>query len=70
MSVSSCQAPPSTSRQSDEVAWYRKFGRYPNHRIRKDFRGQEFVIGDWSWNKMHPKNQEHFEHVFPHAVRL
>lgn len=33
-----------------EVLWYRKHGRFPNRRIKKDANGIEYVIGDFSWN--------------------
>ena len=38
--------------QASEVAWYFKHGRYPELRIVRDGHGQQYVIGDWSWNRM------------------
>jgi hypothetical protein len=36
--------------QADQVSWYRKHGRFPLERITKDSKGNEFVVGDVSWN--------------------
>ena len=44
-----------------ELAWYKLNGKYAD-RITKDATGQEYVIGDWSWNRLHPDRVEHFEH--------
>lgn len=46
----------------DELVWYRKFGAYPS-RITRDRSGNEYVIGDWSWNG-NPRNpREYVEHL-------
>jgi hypothetical protein len=37
--------------QAKEVEWYRRFGRYPHHRVISDGSGREYVIGDWGWNR-------------------
>lgn len=34
-----------------EVEWYRRFGKFPQHRIKRDSTGAYYVIGDWSWNR-------------------
>jgi hypothetical protein len=34
-----------------EIEWYRKNGRH-KARIATDSNGDEYVIGDWSWNRM------------------
>lgn len=52
-----------SSRQAAEVRWYRKHGKYPDHRIKREYRGQgqEYVVGDWSWNRNHPDHPETVE---------
>jgi len=35
-----------------EVAWYRQNGKYP-HRLVRDSKGVQYVMGDWSWNRRH-----------------
>lgn len=42
---------------SEEVAWYRKHGKYPE-RIVRDSEGNEYVIGDESWNDLFPHKPE------------
>ncbi len=32
-----------------EVDWYRKHGQFPERRIMQDRKGQEYVIGDATW---------------------
>lgn len=34
-----------------EVEWYRRFGKFPQDRIKRDSTGAHYVIGDWSWNR-------------------
>lgn len=34
-----------------EVTWYRKNGRYPMDRIKRDGTGAEYVVGDTAWNR-------------------
>jgi hypothetical protein len=34
-----------------EILWYRKNGKYKD-RITADSNGDDYVIGDWSWNRM------------------
>jgi len=38
--------------QAREIAWYRRFGRYPE-RIKNGV-----MIGDWWWNLNHPDKTE------------
>lgn len=38
--------------QAREVEWYRRHGRHPE-RIVLDRTGNPFVIGDWSWRRLH-----------------
>lgn len=52
--------PPSRIQQL-EVEWYRRHGKY-RERICRDSMGREYVVGDWSWNRLHPEHQEHIEH--------
>lgn len=47
--------------QAKQVAWYRRHGKFPAARIVKDKTGAEFVIGDWSWNRMGHVQQEIIE---------
>lgn len=48
----------------DEVMWYRAFGRYPDERIiTSDRYGDEYVIGDWAWNRRHPDKPETVEPI-------
>lgn len=45
--------------QRREVEWYRKNGRFPGRRIRKDSGGESYVVGDLSWNaKASPEERE------------
>jgi hypothetical protein len=46
--------------QTKEVEWYRKNGKHPT-RIKHDQSGNLYVIGDWSWNKLHPSLYEKIE---------
>lgn len=43
--------------QAREVIWYRLHGRHPE-RIRLDSAKRPYVIGDWSWRRLHPTNPE------------
>lgn len=43
-----------------QVHWYRRFGRYPV-RVRCDAHGIEYVVGDWSWNRLYPDFRERIE---------
>ncbi len=40
-----------------EVAWYRQHGKHKD-RIRTDRQGVDYVIGDWSWNRLYPERKE------------
>ncbi len=40
-----------------EVEWYRKHGKHKS-RIQKNARGMKFVMGDWRWNRDHPRAKE------------
>lgn len=53
-------------RQRAQVEWYRKNGRYPE-RIRREHSGQgeEYVTGDWSWQRLHPDKPETIESLMP-----
>jgi len=43
-----------------ELIWYRENGRYPD-RIATAASGEEYVIGDESWNSRHEnKNRQEF----------
>ena len=44
-----------------EVSWYRKNGKYPNERIVTDANDQEYMIGDWAWNKNNRDKPEYIE---------
>ncbi|MFZ2172351.1 MAG: hypothetical protein WAW61_22285 [Methylococcaceae bacterium] len=46
-----------------ELSWYRKNGKH-DERIAKDSNGNEYVIGDDSWNS-NPKNKDQHEFVDP-----
>lgn len=50
------------TRQQFEVRWYRKHGRHPN-RIRREHggRGDQYVIGDWSWHRIPDAPDESIE---------
>jgi len=43
-----------------EIRWYRQFGKYPE-RITKDRSGQQYMVGDWSWNRNYPEKAETVE---------
>ena len=43
-----------------ELEWYRKNGKYPE-RIIKTGHLEEYVIGDWAWNRMHKDKKEAVE---------
>ena len=52
-----------------EIKWYRKNGRF-KERITKDGNGNEYVIGDYSWNTFKNKNKlEHIELDMNFAIR-
>ena len=51
-----------------EVAWYRQHGEYPQ-RIARDSSGNEYVIGDASWNARHEWARERVEPQMMRAVR-
>lgn len=55
--------------QAFEVAWYRAHGAHPESRIKREHhgRGREYVIGDRSWNRLHPKNREMIEEIVEQA---
>lgn len=40
-----------------ELEWYKIYGKYPE-RIKRDSKGQEYVIGDWSWERNYPNKPE------------
>lgn len=46
--------------RSDEVIEYRESGKYPR-RITTDINGNEYVVGDWSWNIQNPNSEEYIE---------
>ncbi len=41
-----------------EVQWYRMHGKHTD-RIRKDTRGNKYVMSDFLWNDRYPKRREH-----------
>lgn len=43
-----------------EVAWYRQHGKHSD-RIRRAATGEEYVVGDWSWNRKHTDRHEVIE---------
>lgn len=47
-----------------EVKWYRRHGRWPE-RICRDSQGNEYVVGDWSWNRnrLTSEKEEYIEHL-------
>ena len=47
-----------------ELKWYRKNGKHKRRRIVEDANGNEYVIGDWSWNR-NPANKNRQEFVEP-----
>lgn len=47
-----------------EVEWYRKHGKW-HDRIRVTSDGVKFVVGDWSWNRSHPRRKEYVEDAMP-----
>lgn len=47
-----------------ELDWYRKNGKHKRRRIKEDANGNEYVVGDWSWNKF-PKNKHRQEFCEP-----
>jgi hypothetical protein len=58
-----------TDIQQHEVEWYRLRGKYPDERIKRTASEDEFVVGDWSWNRNNPDRQEYFEPVlYPPAL--
>ena len=44
-----------------EIDWYLKNGKYGKSRITKDSNGNEYVIGDYSWNAINPNKKETIE---------
>lgn len=44
-----------------QVKWYRAHGKYPEQRISRTREGDEYVIGDWSWNRTQKHNPERIE---------
>lgn len=52
--------------QAKEVDWYKANGLF--NRLRIDSKGNIYVIGDWSWNQMHPYQQEYIENRMKHEV--
>ena len=61
-------------RQHAQVAWYRANGRWPAERIKREYRGQgnEYVVGDWSWHRLHPeyRMKEWIEPLMNHDLSL
>lgn len=49
--MTSTTPPQSQSPVAFEVRWYRVNGLYPAARIAKDAYGNDYLIGDWSWNR-------------------
>lgn len=48
-----------------EVEWYRTNGKYPERIVREHGgKGREYVVGDWSWNRLHPDKPEFIEPQF------
>ena len=43
-----------------EIDWYRQHGKYPE-RITTDNRGVFYIVGDWSWHRLHPTQREPIE---------
>ncbi len=43
-----------------EVAWYYRYGKYAD-RISRTSSGEQYVIGDWSWNRARPRCIEYIE---------
>lgn len=44
-----------------EVDWYRRYGKHGESRIRQNRDGVNYVIGDWSWNRLYPEKLEFVE---------
>jgi hypothetical protein len=55
--------------QAAEVAWYRKHGKHPQ-RIQRMYGGEgdEYVVGDWSWHRMHSDSTEWIDARMAHAL--
>ncbi len=51
------------NKQNIEVIWYRKNGKYPNERIVTDANDDEYMIGDWAWNKNNRDKPEYIEDI-------
>ena len=56
-----------TDKNAQQVRWYRAYGRYPDLRIQRTYRGRgdEYVVGDWSWRRNHPNKPEAIDHLLP-----
>jgi hypothetical protein len=46
-----------------EVEWYKRNGKYPLQRIARCSDGAPYVVGDWSWNRLHPEKHELIETI-------
>lgn len=53
--------------QEREINWYLNYGKYPQLRIARSRSGEQYVIGDWSWNSRHPNQQENIENRMQRA---
>lgn len=51
----------------NELAWYRKNGKYPRERIIADGDGKLYVVGDWSWNLSNPDKTEFIESAMQYS---
>lgn len=54
---------------SRQVAWYQRYGKYPQHRIRRERDGNLYVVGDFSWNRANPAFQEIIEPPMNKAMK-
>ena len=54
--------------QEKEVKWYKKHGKYPD-RISLTASGERYVIGDWSWNRKHPRRRERIEFIMDNDIK-
>lgn len=52
-----------------DVRWYLQHGRYGVGRIRTDRDGVQYVIGDWSWNRLYPNHLEFIDNALPSAKK-
>jgi len=64
------KAPLHLELQAQEVAWYRKYGKYSD-RIKVDAGHHYYVVGDWSWNREQgTKKSEYIEKEMSYGRRF